>query len=470
MNYVFWAKFTYVFFWISLGYFIILTLNYLFLGAIGIFERKIWGRREEEEDYPLFYFSTFNLSVSIIIPARNEELWIIDSVKSVLNLNYPKFELIIVDDGSTDNTFKLLDGLLNLKSTELVYSRHYKDGVTHDILRSSKYPNVIVVRKEKGQKKAGSVNAGLNIARFDYVCVIDADTVLEQDSLLKVMAQLSKDPEKIIGVGSYFGLSNGLKIKDGVVLEKSFSFNPIIAYQNLEYIRCFFGYRIGLNRFNAMPIVAGGFGVWRRDILYELGGYSADFTCEDLDLTFRAHKYIVDKKEMGYKIIMLPYFAAWTDGPGNIPSLLMQRNRWQRVVIEVVHEYKYMLFNPKYGAFGFLTLPYYVLYEVLGAYVELISIIFVTSGWISGLLDKNTFLLYLILMVVCQTISSLVSLFSFIRSHKVFSTKYILYLVFLSLVEFFYYRWLLFIAKISGTISYFRKIRIHDQYVRDKRS
>ena len=266
-------------------------------------------------------------------------------------------------------------------------------------------------KRREATKKAGAVNAGLNIARYDYVCVIDADTVVEQDSLLKVMAQITKDPERIIGVGSYFGLSNGLKIKDGVILEKSFSFNPVIAYQDLEYIRCLFGYRIGLDRFNAMPNVAGGFGVWRRDIMYELGGYSIDFTCEDIELTFRAHKYIVDNKEKEYKIIMLPYYAGWTDGPGNINTLLQQRDRWQRVVIETIWEYKYMLFNPRYGAFGFLTLPYYTLYEVLGVYFEIISIIFVISGWLLKILDNNTLLAYIIFMLTCQAISSLVSLF-----------------------------------------------------------
>ncbi len=470
MSYFLWSKLNYAAFLVFFGYFIILTLNYLFLGIIGLFERKIWGRRQEEEDYPLFYFSTFNLPVSIIVPAHNEEMWIIDSVKSVLNLNYPKFELIIVEDGSTDKTFELLDNLFNFKSIDLVYTHHYKTGRINDILKSVKYPNVTVVRKEPGQKKAGAVNAGLNIARHDYVCVMDADTVLEQDSLLKVMAQINKDPERIIAVGSYFGLANGLKIKDGVILEKSFSFNPIVAYQNLEYIRSFIGVRGAWSKYNGMPNVAGGFGVWRRDIMYKLGGYSAEHTCEDIELTFRAHKFIVDNKEKEYKIMMLPYNAAWTEGPDNTKALLLQRNRWQRVVIEVVLEHKHMLFNPKYGAFGCLTLPYYALYEVAGVYFEFVSAVYLISGWLLKLLDTSTFLAYFIFMIACQVISSLIALFSFIRAHKIFDIKYTLYLVFLTLVEFLYYRWLLTIAKISGTISYMRGIRVYDQYDRGKRS
>ena len=291
-----WVRFSYIAFIIFLSYFLLLILYYIFLGLLGFFESRKRALGKEEENYSLTYFTTFDIPVSIIIPACNEEGWIKDSVFSVLNLDYPSFELIIVDDGSTDNTFKVLDELLDLKPTGMVYIRHYKDGKTNEILVSRKYPFVTVIRKERGAKKAGAANAGLNIAKYDYVCVMDADTILEQDCLLRVMAEVRKDPERIAGIGSYFGLVNGFKIKNGVILEKRFSYRPIIAYQNLEYIRSFFGNRLGWSKFNAMPIVAGGFGIWRRDLLYELGGYSSEFTCEDLELTFRAHKYIADNK------------------------------------------------------------------------------------------------------------------------------------------------------------------------------
>ncbi|MDD5731094.1 MAG: glycosyltransferase family 2 protein, partial [Candidatus Omnitrophica bacterium] len=314
MNNLFLAGFTYTVFVIFLGYFLLLISYYLFLGIVGFIESKKWVMKKEEEDYPLNYFTTFDIPVSIIIPAHNEELWIADAVKSALNLNYPKFELIIVDDGSTDGTFNELNKFLDFKPAEMIYIRHYKDGKVFDILKSQVNPNVTVIRKGRGQKKAGAVNAGLNIAKYDYVCVLDADSVVEQDALLKVMAEVNKDPQRIVGIGSYFSLSNGFKVRDGIIVEKKFSYQPLIAYQHLEYIRSFFGSRVGWSRFNAMPIVAGGFGVWRRDVLYELGGYASEFTCEDIEFTFRAHKYIADNKKP-YRILMLPYFVSWTDGP-----------------------------------------------------------------------------------------------------------------------------------------------------------
>ncbi|MDD4940125.1 MAG: glycosyltransferase [Candidatus Omnitrophica bacterium] len=469
MNNLWGAKFTYAAFLIFLGYFLLLSAYYLFLGIVGFIESKKWVKKREEEDYSLTYFTTFDIPVSIVLPAHNEELWIADSVKSILNLNYPKFELVIVDDGSTDGTFKELNKFLDLRSTETVYARHYKDGKIFDILKSHVYPNVRVVRKGRGEKKAGAVNAGLNIAKHDYVCVMDADTVLEQDSLLKVMTEVNKDPQRIVGIGSYFSLSNGFKVKDGVIIEKKFPYQPVIAYQHLEYIRSFLGSRVGWSRFKATPIIAGGFGVWRRDVLYELGGYSSEFTCEDLEFTFRAHKYIADNKKP-YRILMLPYFVAWTYGPQNIPSLIQQRDRWQRVEIETVWKYRSMCFNPKYGSLGFIALPYYLFYEVLGVFFEIASLLFVLTGCLLKILDIRTFLAFLALMVLVQAVFSLVSLFSFIRIQRIFSKSYVIYLIFLALTEFVFYRWIISLAKLSGTFKYFRGIRVFDQFARAKRS
>jgi len=463
------AKIIYAVFVASLGYFVILTIYYIFLAVVGSIEEMKKAMEGESEDYSLFYFSSLKLPVSIILPAHNEEDWITDSLQSLLNINYPEFEIIVVNDGSTDGTFDILNNILKLKPVDVVYIKHYKDGRLRGVLKSENYPNVTVIDKDAGNKKAGAVNAGLNMAKHEYICVLDADTILERDALLKVMAQVEKEPDKVIGVGSYFGLVNGFKIKNGAIMDRSCSYNPIVAYQNIEYIRSFIGNRLAWSRYNAMPNVAGGFGVWRKDVLYELGGFSGEFTCEDIELTFRAHDYVVKNKNKGYKIVMLPFYVGWTEGPDNIPALIMQRNRWQRVVNETVWRYKYMTCNPKYGFFGFMAMPYFVLYEVLGVFIEIVSIAFVAAGWALGVLNINIFMAYLLFMLLSQSFVSLLSLLAFVEGQRLFKIRYIVYLIMLTLTEFFFYRWIISLSKIIGTISSLRGIRSFDQYDRAKR-
>lgn len=452
------------------GYFIILNAYYIILAVVGLFETRKRARENDNENYSLFYSSSFVIPVTIVIPAHNEEEWIRDCVMSVLNLNYPKFEIIIVDDNSSDSTPKILNDLLGLFPINAFYTKHYKDGKVEAIFKSKPYPNVTVIRKSASSlKKAGTVNAGLNLARYEYICALDADTVLERDALIKVMAQVQKNPEGIIGIGSYFGLSNGLSIKDGRIIKRSFSYRPIVAYQNLEYIRSFMGNRMAWSQLNSVPVIAGGFGVWRRDMLYDVGGYSAEFTCEDMEITFRAREYAFINKDKRYKIEMLPYYAGWTEGPANVSSLISQRERWQRVINETVWKYKHMICNPGYGAFAFLTLPYLVIYEILGVFFEIASVGFVLFGWIKGILDIRTLIVFLALMALTQCFISLSSIFIFVRSQKLFGLRYIIYLIVLAISELFWYRWLLSAAKIVGTYKFLRGSRAFDRYTREHR-
>jgi cellulose synthase/poly-beta-1,6-N-acetylglucosamine synthase-like glycosyltransferase len=450
-------------------YFLILTAYYLFLAIVGFIEVTKRARESKAEIYPMLAAAATAMPVSIVIPARNEEEWIADALGSALRLEYPEFEIIVVDDGSTDRTLEILNEMLVLKGCDSTYVKEFASGHVREVLKSEKYPFVTVVTASQGRKKAGAVNLGLNFAKNKYICVIDADEVIEPDALMKAMIQVQRDPEKVIGTGSYFGLLNGFKVKDGVIIDRSFSYKPLIAYQNLEYIRSFIGNRIAWSKFNAMPNVAGGFGIWRRDIVRELGGYNREFTCEDIEFTFRAHDYIIKNKEKGYRILMMPYVSGWTEGPSNVKSFIIQRNRWQRVIDETIWHFKYMAFNPKYGYFGFLTLPYYILYEVLGVFVEIASVFFVLLGVILGILQMNAFLAYLCLMILSQAFISILCLFSFVRHQKFLKLRYVLYLIGLSFVEFFWYRWLVSFAKIAGTISYQRKDKEYTMYKREKR-
>lgn len=451
-------------FFVFISYTLLMMFYLLFLIVIGFLQSRKRIFESREEDYSILLHSTFTIPVTIIVPAHNEEDYIENCIRSLLNLNYPEFEIIVVNDASTDRTFEILNEVLKLKSLEKSYESNFRDGKIHEIYTSEQYPHITVINKS-GLRKAGALNAGLNFARYKYVCNIDADTILEPDSLLKIMAHVQKNPEKIIGVGSYFGLLNGLKIKDGKIIERSFSYNPIVAYQNLEYLRSFIGSRLSWSRFNAMPVISGGFGVWRRDILYELGGYDPNFTCEDIELTFRAHDYTIRNKK-DYMIVSLPDYVGWTEGPSTIMSLIIQRSRWQRVTDETIACYKHMLFNPRYKWLAFLTLPYFLSYEILGVMFELTSIGIIIWAYFAGILNITTFFAFVGLAVLTQALISVLVIFAFLRDQKLFRIRYSIYLLSLSFFELFLYRWIITIAKAKGTLDYLRGVKTFDQYKR----
>ncbi|HQP92047.1 MAG TPA: glycosyltransferase family 2 protein, partial [Candidatus Omnitrophota bacterium] len=403
-------------------YFSALLFYYLFLGVIGLFEGKKRQMQHESEDYEAFAVSNFTIPVSIIVPAHNEEAWIEDCVRSLLNLEYPEFEIIIVNDGSTDSTLERMVSLLDLEALHNPYMDHFQSGENpektvsvYGIYRSKKYPNVKLLSKASGYKKAGAINAGLNFAKYKYICVIDADTILEPDAFLKVMVHVEKDPENIIGIGSYFGLVNGFNVEKGHILERSFSYRPIIAYQNLEYIRSFIGNRVAWSRLNASPIISGGFAVWRRDIVMELGGFSHLYSSEDLEFTFRVRDHIA-KNNKKYRILMLPYHVGWTFGPDNVGALITQRNRWQRVTNEAVRHYRHMIFNYRYGWFGLFTAPYFLFYEMFGVFFELSSLIIAIIGLFSGVVTPGLFFTFLFFVILSQPLVSLIYMLSFVRS------------------------------------------------------
>jgi cellulose synthase/poly-beta-1,6-N-acetylglucosamine synthase-like glycosyltransferase len=457
-----------ILFVIFVSYFLLMVLYQVILGIIGFFENRRRNRQDEAEDYASFSVSTFSQPVSFIVPARNEQEWVGECLQSILNLDYPEFEVIVVNDDSTDRTMEVLNKLLDLQELTNPYSDRFNAGKIIGMSRSRKYPEVTVLTKVSGNKKAGALNAGLNLAKYKYVCILDADTILEPDALLKIMSQVQRDPDNIIGIGSSFGLVNGFKIKDGKIVDKSYSYNPLIAYQNIEYIRAFIGNRIAWSRFNSSPIVSGGFGIWRRDVLLELGGYDSTFTCEDLEFTFRAQDYITKNRKHNYKILMLPYYVGWTEGPSNVKSLILQRKRWQRVTDETVDYYMHMTLNPKYRFFAFAILPYFLLYEVLGVFFEVSSISLVLAGWLMGWLDVRMFLAFFSLMVLTQTLVSLISIGAFVREGQLFKLRDIIFFVCLSFFETFWYRWVISLAKLSGTIGFLRGVRNFDQYVRSK--
>lgn len=312
-------------------------------------------------------FSVFYRPISVIVPAFNEEKVIVSNVRSLLSLDYPEFEVVVINDGSTDSTLSRLMKEFNLVRAEGGQNLILSHEPIRAAFSSPDHPALTVIDKVNGGK-ADALNAGINISRYPVYCCIDADTFLAEDALLKVSRFFFEDRE-VIAAGSVLRILNGSTFRKGKVVESKAPKKGIECFQVIEYARAFLAGRTAWNLFGSLLIISGAFGVFRKDMVMAVQGYRKNTVGEDLDLVVRLHKYCKDKK-IFYKIHFIPDPVCWTQAPSDITSLLKQRNRWARGLIESLWYNKEMLLNLKYGTVGLLAFPYFLFVEVLAPFVE----------------------------------------------------------------------------------------------------
>ena len=336
--------------------------------------------------------------ISIIAPAFNEGAGILESVHSLLSLEYPLYEVIVVNDGSTDATLEKLIAEFELRKTNRVFRKSIETAPVRGIYLSPKEPRLVVVDKVNG-KKADAMNAGLNVARYPLFCAIDSDSILDRDALLKVVRPFHEDPERTVGVGGVVRLSNGCVIENGQVERVGMPRNSLARFQILEYLRAFLGGRMGMSMMNCLLIISGAFGLFRKDIALKIGGYRRAAIGEDIDLVVRLRRYLHERK-VPYRITFIPDPICWTEAPEKLGDLARQRNRWHRGLIEVLSQNARMLFNPRYGMTGMVAMPFYLVFEMLGPVIELAGYLmfgyFVAVGQVNYPFAVNFFLLAIV--------------------------------------------------------------------------
>jgi len=345
--------------------------------------------------------------ISIIAPAYNEELSIIESVNSLLSLEYPLYEVIIVNDGSTDGTLKKLTEAYDLKKTKWVFRKTIATKPIKDIYKSLSNPKLIVIDKVNG-KKADALNAGLNISHYPLFCAIDGDSILEKDALLKMVRPFLENPEETIAAGGILRLSNGCTFENGQIKKIGLPKNFLARLQVIEYLRAFLGVRMGLNKLKSLLIISGAFGLFRKDVTLQCGGYRTDTIGEDMDLIVRIKKYL-RKKKMPFRIYFIPDPICWTEAPESFSSLMNQRNRWHRGLVETLFHNRRMIFNPAYSTTGMFAMPFYLIFELLGPIIELIGYVIFIGLLISGNINHPFALLFFLVAVFLGCFISLMA-------------------------------------------------------------
>lgn len=356
-----WLDIVSFFGWFIALYMVIVIIFYSVILIISTYQlRKDYqlDRIQAFEDY----MDEFNTRpVSIIVPAYNEEAGIIQSVRSLLSVNYPTYEIIVVNDGSTDNTLKKMIDHYNMKEISRVVRKQVHTKPIKTIYQSSLLSNLFLIDKENGGK-ADALNVGLNFSHYPYFCSLDGDSVLEPDAFLKVMKPIIDSNEEVIASGGSVRIANGCEIKNGHILKIGLSNNPIVVMQIIEYLRAFLMGRIGLSRHNLLLIISGAFGVFSKHWTLEAGGYKTDTVGEDMELVVRIHRLLKERR-VNKKIVYVPDPVCWTEVPEDMTILRRQRRRWHRGLFESLWTHRGLTFNPKYGSIGMISFPYFWIVE-----------------------------------------------------------------------------------------------------------
>ena len=376
-----------------LFYFLVLNSVYLILFLISLAEVLKFVRRTFFSDYRQIMQSDMTWPISVLIPAHNEEKTIVETVRSMLMINYGEFEIIVINDGSTDGTLKRLVEAFELRRTDRVYRRSIPTEPVRGVFGSLAHANLTVVDKDKGGK-SDALNAGINLSRYPLFCSIDADSIIEDNALLRVVKPFMERPAETVAAGGIVRIVNGCEVRDGRVVRIELPDKPLPIFQVVEYLRAFLTGRVGWSALQSLLIISGAFGIYRKDEVVAIGGYSRYTDTEDLELVVRLHEHMRRKKRK-YRIVFVPDPVCWTEAPETVAVLNRQRNRWHRGLVRTLWTHRRMMFNPRYGAVGLVAFPYFFLFEMLGPFVEILGYVVVVLSYLLGILNLEFFLLFL---------------------------------------------------------------------------
>ena len=337
-------------------------------------------------------------AVSVIVPAYNEALTIVDSIRALLALEYESREIVIVNDGSSDDTLRVLRRTFHMLPAPLAFPRPLSTAAVRGIYRSVRQPDLIVLDKDNGGCKADAVNAGVNAASGMLVMIIDADTVLEPDALSRAVLPFLEDPSTI-AVGGNVAIANGCRIEHGCIGEVAMPRSWLARFQIVEYMRSFLLFRLACASQNSVVLVSGACGLFRRDAIIAVGGYDPTAIGEDMDLTVRLQQFY-RMHRWPFHIAFDPHPLCSTQVPEDLRSLRLQRCRWRRGLLQVIWRRRHLIGNPRAGLMGAVVLPYIAVFEGLGPLLEMSGYAVTAAAAAAGFVEWRHFRLLLIVSLL----------------------------------------------------------------------
>ncbi|WP_026582871.1 glycosyltransferase family 2 protein [Bacillus sp. J33] len=434
-------------------YMVIVILAYTLMLAIAFIHIRKYSLLDKEEADEENLGSIHMKPISIIVPAFNEEAGILDTVHSLLSLRFPQTEIIIVNDGSTDSTQQKLIQEFHFREADKVIRKELPTKSITRVFQSAVHQGVWLIEKENGGK-ADALNAGINFSRYPYFCSIDGDSILNEKSLLRVMKPIISSDGDVIAAGGNVRIANGSFIQSGTVMETILAKNYLIVMQVIEYLRAFMMGRISFSRYNLVLIISGAFSVFSKEWAVKAGGYAINSIGEDMELVVKLHRYIKENN-LKKSIEFVPDPVCWTEAPEKISTLRKQRRRWHQGLIESLWKHKRMTLNPKYGAVGMVSFPYFWFIECLGPVIELGGYIYIIAAFFMGDIYFEFAVLLALLFILYGSVLSIASVLLDAWSKDVYPRKSDLFrLIFMSLTEVFWYKPISLLWRMEGLLFF----------------
>lgn len=441
---------------------IILIAIYILTAVLSIYEINNYINKNRYVDYKLILNYKYLPSISIIAPAYNESKTIIDNINCLLAINYHNFEIIVVNDGSSDDSLEKIIKNFNMIEVNLAFESNIACEPVNAIYKSknSAYNHLVLIDKKNGGK-ADALNAGLNLSQKDLYLGLDVDCIIEPDAILKMVKPfLDNSKHAVIASGGVIRVANSCQIKDGKVIAVNFPDNIYAKFQVLEYIRAFMLSRMAWSKMNGLLIISGAFGLFDRKRVVKIGGYDKNTVGEDLELVVRLRRYMHDVEKKKYKVAFIPDPLCWTEVPESYKVLSQQRNRWTRGGVDTLRKHRKLFLNPSYGTIGLLSYPYWLLFEWFAPIIEVIGILYFIIIAILGYIDINVFFMMLLFIYSFSIMYSFFAIFLESYSFNRYKgSSYIVQISVLIFLEMIIYQPLIMFFSLKGNFDYFIKKR-----------
>ncbi|MGI8819194.1 MAG: glycosyltransferase [Gemmatimonadales bacterium] len=402
-----WAQLTTALEWYGafiLLFFFAINTYYLVLTVTGFWRTLQVFKQVRRPDQRRLLRSPLTPPISVLAPAFNEEANVVDNVRSLLMLDYPLFEVILINDGSRDRTLGRLVDAFDLRRSARSFDRVMPCQTIRGVYESSTYSNLVVIDKDNGGK-ADALNAGLNLSLYPLFCAIDADSILESEALLRLVRPFVDAPGVTIAAGGVVRVANGCEIHGGRVHQVRLPRRPLPLIQVVEYLRAFLFGRMGWSTGNSLLVISGAFGLFDKRAAVLAGGYATDSVGEDMELVVRMHRYRRERRQP-YRIGFVPDPICWTEVPVSFRVLRRQRTRWQRGLIDTLVRHRAMIGRPRYGTVGMISLPGFVMFEMLSPIVELSGYLLLPVMWALGLLSPAGAWIFFVLAIMYMVLVS----------------------------------------------------------------